>query len=189
MDRIKDEVSLIKNALRGTILDILKTQEEEERNRKSGIIRRTLFMAKVFRRAKTVMFYVALRDEVDTDPMIAEAQKSGKIVAVPVCSGGRSGLRPCIFEDNAGLKPGPYGVREPVTGRGVPIEKLDLVVVPGVAFDKKGNRLGRGKGFYDRFLKALPCGTISIGLAFDFQIVPSVPTLSHDIRVHRVISA
>jgi 5-formyltetrahydrofolate cyclo-ligase len=65
---------------------------------------------------------------------------------------------------------------------------LDLVIVPGIAFDKKGRRLGRGKGCYDRFLKALPKDTPTIGLAFDFQVLPEIPATAHDVGVKKFIS-
>jgi 5-formyltetrahydrofolate cyclo-ligase len=66
---------------------------------------------------------------------------------------------------------------------------LDLVITPGVAFDKKGNRLGRGKGYYDRFLSKIPKDTPSIGLAFNLQVLPAVPVTSQDVSVKKVIFA
>ena len=90
---------------------------------------------------------------------------------------------------HAHLKKGPYGVAEPVISRFIRPEDLDLVITPGVAFDKKGNRLGRGKGYYDRFLSKLPKDTPSIGLAFRLQILPAVPTTFHDVSVKKVLFA
>jgi len=94
-----------------------------------------------------------------------------------------------VLEDNAKLQKGPYGILEPVARKRIPLKNLDAVIVPGLAFDKKGMRLGRGKGYYDRFLNTLPERVMSIGLAFRFQILPSVPSLSHDMGVNRIISA
>jgi 5-formyltetrahydrofolate cyclo-ligase len=93
------------------------------------------------------------------------------------------------LQDKARLKKGPYGICEPVVQRFVKREDLDLVIVPGVAFDRRGNRLGRGKGYYDRFLKKLPNEAISFGLAFDFQILPSLPATKTDVSVNKVIFA
>jgi len=135
------------------------------------------------------MCYIALGGEVDTQGMIKQAKKTGKIVTVPVCKKTKATLMPCILEENAGLKKGPYGVIEPAVERRISLDDIDLVLVPGVAFDKKGNRLGRGKGFYDRFLNRLHSRTATIGLAFDFQILPDLPALSHDAKVDKVISA
>jgi 5-formyltetrahydrofolate cyclo-ligase len=86
---------------------------------------------------------------------------------------------------------GPYDIRQPKEEFSHPISlaDIDLVIVPGVAFDSKCNRLGRGKGYYDRFLKTLPKDTPSIGLAFDFQIVENLPHSSLDLPVKKIITS
>ncbi len=178
---------LTKPQIRSKILLKLKLQKEADRNRKSRRIKEKLLKAAVFKKAKKVMFYVAFGGEVETTEMIKEARKSGKIIAVPVCMANRISIRPCILNYNAGLIKGPYGVLEPAVKRYLSLDELDLVIVPGVAFDKKGNRLGRGKGCYDSFLKKIPRDTPSIGLAFDFQILPSLPTEAHDVGVQQVL--
>lgn len=178
---------LTKEQIRSKILLKLKAQKEASRNKKSRIIKRKLFRASVFRKAKTVMFYVSFDGEVNTEGMIKEAQRLGKIIAVPVCERHRKTIRPCILYDKARLKAGPYGISEPVVKEYISLEDLNLVIVPGVAFDRQGNRLGRGKGCYDSFLKKLPEETVSIGLAFDFQILPSIPATKMDVSVDRVI--
>jgi 5-formyltetrahydrofolate cyclo-ligase len=179
---------LTKQAIRSKILSQLKIQKEENRDRKSQVIKNTLCRTKEFRKAKNVMFYIALKGEVNTEEMIKEAKKQGKTVTVPVCCRDSFTLRPCILDDHAKLKLGPYGVHEPVEEKCIRPPDLDLIIVPGLAFDKSGNRLGRGKGYYDRFLSKLPSEIPSIGLAFDFQILSSVPTTEHDVSVTRVIS-
>jgi len=136
-----------------------------------------------------VMFYIAMPGEVDTQEMIETAKRLGKIIAVPVCVKNRISLRPAILDSHAHLKKGPYGVFEPVISRFIGLKDLDLVITPGVAFDKKGNRLGRGKGYYDRFLSRIPKDTPSIGLAFNLQILPVVPTTPHDVSVKKVLFA
>lgn len=143
----------------------------------------------IFKKAKIVMLYIALSGEVKTDIMIRAAQRLGKTVVVPVCKKDRAVMRPCILDKHMTLKRGPYGVYEPVNELPVRREDIGLVVVPGLAFDQKGNRLGRGKGCYDRFLKKLSGRTVCIGLAFDFQILPSVPAAKHDVGVNKVLFA
>lgn len=182
-------IRLTKEQIRSKILLKLKTQKEENRERKSKLIKKKLFKTREFKEAKTIMFYIPLGGEVDTEDMIKEARKLGKIIAAPVCKKNRIALRPCIFKDNARLEKGPYGVYEPQDKRYLCLEDLDLVLVPGVAFDKRGNRLGRGKGYFDRFLKRLPKDTPAIGLAFNLQILPSIPTTTQDVSVKRVIFA
>ncbi|MBU1726271.1 MAG: 5-formyltetrahydrofolate cyclo-ligase [Candidatus Omnitrophica bacterium] len=182
-------LALTKRKIRSKILLKLKLQKEDTRDRKSQSITKKLLRTKEFKRAKKVMLYMPLRGEVNTKEMISVARKLGKIVAVPVCLRHILTLRPCLLDENASLKNGPYGVHEPAFEKIIPLKDLDLVVVPGVAFDVKGNRLGRGKGYYDRFLSRLPKDTPSIGLAFDFQILPEIPAAEHDVSVKKVLFA
>ena len=180
---------LTKNKLRSKILFTLRQQKDDQRLEKSRLIKNKLFRLKVFRKAKRIMFYLAYDGEVETEEMIKEAMKQGKIVAVPVCKVKEKKIIPCKIGPDTEFNRGPYGIKEPRKKIPLPLKELDLVIVPGVAFDKKGMRLGRGKGYYDFFLKELPKKTTTIGLAFDFQIVPRLPSLSHDMPVDRVLFA
>jgi 5-formyltetrahydrofolate cyclo-ligase len=179
---------LTKKQIRSKIFLRLKTQKEENRDRKSKLIKKKLFRDLVFKKAKRVMFYLSFDGEVTTDDMIKEAQKQGKIVAVPVCKKDRM-MKPARLEDKARLVKGLYGIRQPLVKKFMRPKELGLVIVPGVAFDRKGNRLGRGKGYYDRFLKKIPHDTPTLGLAFDFQILPFIPATKTDVSVKKVISA
>lgn len=178
---------LTKQAIRSKIIFKLKTQKEESRSRKSKLVQDKLLRNKVFRKAKIVMFYIAFGGEVDTGEMIREAKKTGKLICVPVCRKDKEIMQPAMLVDHAKLKKGPYGVWEPVAKTRIKPEDLDLIIVPGLAFDKKGNRLGRGKGYYDRFLGSLSDKIPSIGLAFDFQILPLIPTTAYDVSVKKII--
>lgn len=178
---------LTKAQIRSKILVRLKTQKEADRSRKSKLIGDKLLRNKVFKKAKIVMFYIAFGGEVNTERMIKEAKKIGKLICVPVCGKDKEIMQPARLDGHTRLKKGPYGVLEPVAETLVNPEDIDLVVVPGLAFDKKGNRLGRGKGCYDRFLSTLSENTPSIGLAFDFQILPLVPTTACDVSIDKII--
>lgn len=180
---------LTKQQIRSKILLRLKTQKEESRERKSKVILNKLFRTPGFKKAKIVMFYISFDGEVNTEEMIKEAKRLGKIIAVPVCKRGKIKMSPCLLPDMVRLEKGPYGILEPAIKKPVKLEDLDLVIVPGVAFDKQGNRLGRGKGCYDSFLKELPSNVVSLGLAFNFQILPCLPATSTDVSVDRVIFA
>ena len=182
-------IRLTKRKIRSRILLRLKTQKEETRSTKSQNIEQKLFRSKVFKKAKIVMLYVSFDGEVNTEEMIKKAKKLRKIIALPVCNARTRSITPCILESNMILRKGLYGILEPRVHKPVALNKIDLVVVPGVAFDKKGNRLGRGKGYYDRFLKILPPDIPRIGLAYGFQILPSVPISCTDQPVNRVICA
>jgi 5-formyltetrahydrofolate cyclo-ligase len=182
------DLRLTKAKIRNKILYILKTQKEEDRNKKSQIIKNKLFRNRVFKKAKIVMFYMSFGGEVDTADMIKEAKKLGKTVVVPVCEKNRI-IKPCVLKDKGKLLRGPYGILEPAKKNPVSLKSLNLIIAPGLAFDKRGNRLGRGKGYYDRFLAKSPREITSIGLAFDFQILPFIPTTDTDIAVKKVIFA
>ncbi|MBU1998216.1 MAG: 5-formyltetrahydrofolate cyclo-ligase [Candidatus Omnitrophota bacterium] len=181
-------IRLTKSEIRSKILVRLKTQKEEERKTRSRVIKNKLFKTRVFKKAKTVMFYMSIGGEVNTKEMIQEAIKLGKKAVVPVCRKYRM-MRACFLGYKEELVRGPYGIGEPAVKKNVRLKDLDLVLVPGVAFTKKGARLGRGKGYYDRFLNRLPKKVTSVGLAFSFQILPSLPTGRGDVSVSRVIFA
>ncbi len=183
-----DALQLTKAEIRTKILAVLKNKKEEELSGKSRSIMSKLFRNQLFKRAKTVMFYVSLGSEVNTSEMIKEALRLGKRVVVPVCSGNRT-IEPCLLSKRGSMRRGPYGILEPARKKPVNLAELDLVIVPGLAFDEGGRRLGRGKGYYDSFLSRLPQGCRSIGVAFDFQILPSIPVAAHDVNVHQLIFA
>ena len=182
-----------KKKIREELLKKLKDHKEVERLHKSFKIAHKLFLLEEFIKAKTVLFYLSMDGEVDTLRMIKEAIKQGKRVAVPVICRAAHEMIPSLIEDTeTELKTGPYGVRHPKEEcvRPIPLESIDLVVLPGLAFDEVGNRLGRGMGYYDRFLSRLPRHVPTVGLAFDFQIIRDFPPLEpHDLSVTRVLFA
>lgn len=181
----------MKHKIRKEIRDKIKSYSELEKSQKSGIIKNKLFGEEEFKKANVVMFYVSLKDEVDTLSMIDEAIKAGKRVCVPVILKEEKRLIAGGIKDRKeDLESQHFGIYQPRKGhvREVPLEDIDLIVVPGIAFDRKNVRLGRGHGYYDRFLCALPKKTKTIGLAFDFQVVENLPQDSHDIPVWKIVS-
>jgi 5-formyltetrahydrofolate cyclo-ligase len=181
--------NLTKGQLRNILLDRLSKQTEQEREQKSKLIERQLLKEEGFIKAERIMFYLDFDGEVKTETMINKARELGKEIYVPFCDTQENSLRPCIFNKDSVLKKGPYKTLEPQNRSVLPIDKLNLVIVPALAFDENGNRLGRGKGYYDRFLKNISGHTYSIGLAFDFQILPTLPVKPHDMPVDKVLSA
>ena len=182
----------LKKFLRDKILRMMKTQKEDLRLEKSRKIQAKLFRLGVFKKAKAILFYISFGGEVETLSMIKKALKKGKKIAVPVCDKKRKVLTPCsLTEPDTQLAGGAYCIPEPVHKELFNTGDIDLVVVPAVVFDESGNRLGRGLGYYDKFLKNLPDRICRIGLAFDFQIVKSLEDLiePQDIPVHKVIFA
>ncbi|MCX7661480.1 MAG: 5-formyltetrahydrofolate cyclo-ligase [Candidatus Omnitrophica bacterium] len=186
----KVKLALTKQRIRSKILFLLKRQSRRLRRIKSKKIKEKLFSLISFKKAKRIMFFISLDGEVETTEMIKDLQDK-KLVYVPVLDKKRK-IKPCFLPRNAKLKKGLYGVTEPVRKQYISLKNLDFVVVPGVAFDKRGNRLGRGKGCYDEFLRRLKKIKPSIpivGIAFDFQILPTIPTGPKDIKVKKVLFA
>lgn len=181
--------TLTKKELRNILLNRLRKQTQRQRERKSKLIERILLKQEEFIKAERVMFYLAFDGEVKTESMIDKARRLGKQIYVPICDTKKKTLRPCFLEESVALEIGPYNTREPKNKVEFSHRKLDLVIVPALAFDKKGNRLGRGKGYYDRFLKRLSNRTNTIGLAFDFQVLPNLPVEENDVPVDKVLSA
>lgn len=183
---------MLKPGIRKEIKKKLRQQNNTQRLRKSRTIKDKLFALTEFKKANYVMFYVATEEEVQTQKMISAAQKIGKQILVPVIFKGDKTIKVSLVENiNRDLSQGPYGIMQPKPDniREVPIEKIDLVIVPGLAFDQHGNRLGRGGGYYDRFLANLSHKVARIGLAFNFQLLEKLSVVSHDIPVTKVISA
>lgn len=145
-----------------------------------------------YRAARWIGFYLAADGEVETRAMIQQALADGKRVAAPMPVMARRQLRLAELTSAArGLMRGPYGIAQPNPRRARRVDPtvLDLLVVPGVAFDAQGHRLGRGGGYYDRFLAALPPAIPRVGLAFRCQRVPRLPRAPHDQPVTKVLAA
>ena len=174
----------MKQAIRKQILKERDSLTEKEIKEKSKLIEEKLFSLPEYKKAKTVSFFVSFGSEVYTHDMIKEALKE-KEVCVPVVQGDYILLSKINgFGDLD--KQGKYGILEPSSIIEIDKELVDLIIVPGVAFDKKGYRIGYGRGYYDKLLKEFNGKTI--GLAFSLQIVNKIPKEEHDIRVDKVIT-
>ena len=135
----------------------------------------------------TIVAYYSLPDEVDTHSFIDELIAEGKTVYLPKVISDEDMVL-CRYTGAESLKEGAFGIMEPVGAQIFADEAIDVVLVPGMAFDGDGNRLGRGKGYYDRFLKTLAVPRPQlIGVCFDFQKVEVVPTESTDVKVDVVV--
>ena len=116
----------------------------------------------------------------------------GKKIVLPVTVVREKKIKPVYLKSlKEGFEKASYGIYEPVSGKrkkAVDVKNIDLVIVPGLAFDKKHNRLGRGKGYYDRFLRCLPKATPKIGLGFRWQIFDQIPAASRDFSLTKIIT-
>ena len=144
-----------------------------------------------FKNSRVIMFYVSMLEEVDTLPLLKKVLREGRVVTVPfVDQKTRWLLCVQITDPENDLVTGSYGILEPKKHLvdHFDLTELEMVLVPGLAFDRTGHRLGRGKGYYDRFLKSLPKQIQTVGLAYDFQLMDSIPVNDLDIAVRRVIT-
>lgn len=137
-----------------------------------------------FRAANTVLLYHSLKDEVDTHDFIRKWSNKKQIL-LPVVVGNELELR--LYTGPEDMQISNYGIEEPMGEAYTDYESIDFIVVPGVAFDQKGNRLGRGKGYYDRLLPHIP-SAYKAGICFPFQLVEEVPAEPHDIRMDIIIT-
>lgn len=154
-----------------------------------AILKRVLGL-EAYRRAKLVHTYVSSKEnEVDTRALIGTCLAQGKRVAVPVVMPGTKTLSHALIDSLDQLVVGPYGLAqpEPATAVWLPAEaRIDLVVVPGLAFDRRGQRIGWGSGYYDRFLAQVQA--IKIGLCYDALVLDCIPGEPHDVPVDMVVA-
>ncbi len=181
----------MKEEIRKQVLKERNALTPAEVAEKSARIIEKLVTTKEYRSAVNIMTYIDFRNEVQTRDLIKRAIAEGKRVSIPVADVVNRQLIPSLLVDYPGnLQPGTWGILEPKPGclRALDPSEPDLVIVPGVAYDLKGNRLGYGRGFFDRFLMLVKPGAVFVGLAFEFQIRPAVFPEAYDIPVHLLVT-
>jgi len=144
---------------------------------RSNRIKDNLCSLPIYKNSKIIMSYYPMKGEVDILGMMEEALSQNKRICLPVIDLEKNDLYPFEVKNLNDCILGPFDIRQPDTEKSkkVDIKDIDIILTPAIAFDYNKNRLGRGKGFYDRFLKKINKNTIKIGLAFDFQILESLP--------------
>jgi len=178
--------SEIRKALRAKLAAIT----EQQRHQKSVAACGHLIRTPEFKAARTVMLYLATPTEVETAPLALRCWQEGKTVVVPKVSWDQRRMLPVEINSlqTEGLTTTGPGIREPIAGKPIPTEYIDLVVVPGLGFTPTGHRIGRGMGFYDRFLAQADFMGLSCGLAFGEQIIDSLPVLAHDMPLGMLVT-
>ena len=180
-----------KATIRKEILEKRKSQDPKSRAAQSRSIMRTLLSRKEFLKADKILIYLSKEGEVGTNDLLGRAFELGKRVCVPVVD--RESDELCISElpgPDTSFRLGAFGVREPAEEdlNFMSPDQIDLVIAPGLAFDRRGGRIGYGKGYYDRLLNRLGSQVPRIALAFDFQVLDAVPQDENDIRVDAIIT-
>ena len=181
----------MKDKLRKDFLYKRDQLSKEEILKKSKKITSLLTKLPEFKKAKTIMVFVSFKSEVFTHELIKECLKKGKRVAVPITNFKDKTMEASELKDfdnelvRTGL--GLYSLKKEFL-RVIPKSELDLVLVPGAVFDEKGNRLGMGLGYYDRFLQEVNERIPLIALLFELQLVKELPCEAHDIPVHKIVT-
>ena len=175
----------MKQKLRKDILEKRDSLSKEEIINKSNIIKEKLFSLSEYKKANIICFFVSFKSEVNTNDMIKECIEEGKTVCVPVITGEKLILSR-INNPSELTKKNKYGILEPPVINEIDKTDVDIITVPGAAFDKHGHRVGYGKGYYDDLLKDY--GGLSLGICFDLQIVDKVPRDEWDEKIDMVIT-
>ena len=178
----------LKNELRARMKGVLAAMSAEERAEKSAAILQRLMVRPEFQTARTIMAYSSFGTEVETGELLRRCIENKQRLVLPRIQAADNSMHAHIVADlGRDLACHALGFCEPLPDAPqAALEAIDLVLVPGLAFSPDGIRLGRGQGYYDRFLARMPA--FRIGLAFDAQIIPILPADAHDQRVHAVLT-
>ncbi|MHC4740934.1 MAG: 5-formyltetrahydrofolate cyclo-ligase [Planctomycetota bacterium] len=167
----------------------LLAMQPKQREAKSRLACEKLVATDQFQDASTVMLFLSLPHEIDTSEAILAAWQSDKTVAVPKVSWEQRHMIPVQINSlETGFSTDARGLRNPSAGVPVPFGDIDLVVTPGLAFDVRGNRLGRGGGYYDRFLAHDQIKACKCGFAYAEQVIDSIPATDQDQPMHMLIT-
>ena len=178
-----------KRHIRRSIHAVRQRLSEAERLARSRRVWERVAALSCYQHARVVLGYMAFDHEVLTDGLMQQAMASGKQLVLPMVLGDRQDMALYVIEDlGCDVAPGYRGILEPQPQRtrAVAPETLELALIPGIAFDLRGGRLGFGTGFYDRLLSRLPQGIPTVGLAFDFQVIPRLPLQPHDMLLDAI---
>jgi len=176
-----------KSSIRRTILAHRRSLSEEQFRSASFVIQRSFLETEEFRRARGVVVYASIHKEVDTEEIVRVSLESGKKVAFPAVV--HHGLVFREVSELSSLKRGTFGIMEPCsTHRHFELEEADIFVVPGIAFDLQGHRIGYGKGYYDKALHRLEGQGKLVGLCYDFQLVDRIAGEPHDVKMDLILS-
>jgi 5-formyltetrahydrofolate cyclo-ligase len=177
---------MMKDRLRREILALRKGFRGEDLKQHSTDIRKNLESLPEFKKAKRICFYISFENEPETHALIADSLKNGKTVIIPYVD--RKEIFLSELKDFSELEKGKFGILEPAKKfiRPADVSGLDLIVMPGIVFDRKGHRIGFGEGYYDKLLAR--SNVKKVALAYDFQIVESIPAEVHDVPVDMIVT-
>lgn len=177
-----------KNKIRSLVKEKRNSLDERLKKTMDNIIFEKIISSEFYKSSKCIFVYVSFEGEVDTHRFIKYALNDNKRICVPKVKSKEEGIVAVEINSFHELKEGAYNILEPENfNKKIDERDIDLILMPGVAFDKNGGRIGYGGSFYDRFLKNPDIKALKIALAYDFQIFDKVPMEEHDIKVDGII--
>ncbi len=176
----------MRKSLRQNISAVRNNMTEEEIWTRSKKIANRLLDLEPVQKAKTVMGFHSIRNEVNLMPFMEQMKQAGKIIVLPRVIDSRL-MEPVVYQSSDQMTVGYHGILEP-RGDACPPEDIDVVLVPGLVFDARGYRLGYGAGYYDRFLPMLKNNAFICGVCYEFQVVDTVYPQDHDVAVNWVLT-
>jgi 5-formyltetrahydrofolate cyclo-ligase len=188
-----------KNTIRASMKEFLAGISPEERHARSLAACHNLFHTGEFKNAQMIMIFLSMPSEIETSTLAIKAWQEGKSIVVPRVDWNSRKMEPVEIQSldtglqttavGGGSAPGVSGIREPISGKVVPLGLIDMVVIPGLAFDRRGFRVGRGRGFYDRFLAQQDFQGVRAALCFHEQLQDdSVPSEPHDVPMNLIVT-
>lgn len=180
----------MKSNIRKEILTLRESLQPEEVYEKSQKVFENLINTPMYKNSNNLFTYLNFRNEIQTDMIINHALSDNKKIYIPLCNTSIKELILCKFKDWNDLKPNYMGILEPVN-ESIQIanrKQVDMAIVPGAVFDRHGNRIGYGAGYYDRFFSSLKNDICKIALCYSFQIVEFVSPSPHDVPMDYIIT-
>lgn len=177
-----------KSKIRKRILNVRNNMSKEDVKKNSNAIMDKITSLDIYKQSKVVFIYMDFKNEVITSNLIKHMLSEKKRVVIPYTDSINTVLIPSEITKESDLKQNSFGYFEPKSILPVNIEEIDLVIVPGVVFDKNLNRIGFGKGYYDKILNRLKPSAKKVALAHDFQVLEDIPAEEHDVKMDMIIT-
>lgn len=177
-----------KSKIRKRVLNVRNNMSKEDVKKNSNAIMDKITSLDIYKHSKVVFIYMDFKNEVMTSNLIKRMLSEKKRVVIPYTDSINTVLIPSEITKESDLKQNSFGYYEPKSILPVNIEEIDLVIVPGVVFDKNLNRIGFGKGYYDKILNRLKPSAKKVALAHDFQVLEDIPAEEHDVKMDMIIT-
>lgn len=178
-----------KDSIRKQIIEQRDSIDINTKNQYDKNIFNSLVKSEWYKKANTIFAFVSFKSETDTHEIIKYAIQDGKTICVPRIKSKQKGIEIFKIDSFDQLEKGYFGILEPLESCiAVDSKDIDLILMPGVAFDRQGGRLGYGAGFYDRFLSNMSNSVDKIAVAYHFQVLDNIPMDEHDVRINGIVT-